>query len=128
MSDLFTSIMSGTISHTDKETDVASLDWNQHPTFAGVALKHLITGAETEGRFSAHLVRLDAGAEIGDHIHQDSWELHEITGGSGHCLLNGKIIPYTKGMVGVIPEKAPHTVQAGSSGLTILAKFIPALL
>ncbi len=104
MHDLFTSLTSGTIAHIAKDTNAETLDWNQHPTFAGVALKHLITGSDTEGRFSAHLVRLDAGCEIGDHVHPDCWELHEVAGGDGYCVLNGKTIPYKLGVAAVLPE------------------------
>ncbi len=52
-----------------KETTVVSLPWNPHASFAGVALKHLITGAQTGGRLNCHLVRIDPGCIAGDHCH-----------------------------------------------------------
>jgi len=128
MHDLFTSFTAGTIAHANKDTNAETLDWNAHPSFSGVSLKHLITGADTDGRFSAHLVRLDAGAEIGDHVHPESWELHEVAGGDGYCVLDGRTIPYKPGVAAVLPENVSHKVQAGDDGLTIMAKFIPALL
>jgi len=128
MTDLFASFTSGCIAHQNNTTDAKSLPWNPHPSLIGVSLKHLITGSETEGRFSVHLVKLDADAEISDHIHEDSWELHEIAGGEGYCILDGKRIPYEPGVVTVLPKKVKHSVQAGENGLFIMAKFIPALL
>jgi quercetin dioxygenase-like cupin family protein len=104
------------------------LPWRQHATFTGVALKHLVTGAETGGAFSVHLVRLEPGAEIGDHVHETSWELHEVAGGGGECVLEGNVIPYAPGSVAVMPLNAGHRVRAGKDGLRLLAKFVPALL
>ncbi|MEZ7197077.1 cupin domain-containing protein [Pseudodesulfovibrio karagichevae] len=125
---LFNEFDTGTVTGTKTKIDAADLPWHQHPTFAGVALKHLLTGAETGGAFSAHLVQLEPGAEIGDHVHETSWELHEVASGSGECLLEGQAIPYEPGRVAVMPLKAPHRVKAGEHGLCLLAKFVPALL
>ncbi|MGE4421680.1 MAG: cupin domain-containing protein [Pseudodesulfovibrio sp.] len=125
---LFNEFDTGLVTGTKTRKDAADLPWHQHPTFAGVSLKHLVTGAETDGRFSAHLVRLEPGAEIGDHVHETSWELHEVAEGSGECLLEGRSIPYAPGLVAVMPERAPHRVKAGRDGLCLLAKFVPALL
>ncbi|XXJ18202.1 cupin domain-containing protein [Desulfovibrio caledoniensis] len=125
---LFTLFDNGAVTADGAAKSATDLPWRQHPTFAGVALKHLITGAETGGAFSAHLVRLEPGAEIGDHVHETSWELHEVAGGDGECLLEGSAIPYEPGRVAVIPQNAPHRVRAGKDGLRLLAKFVPALL
>ncbi len=128
MNDLFTSFSSGNIIQESNSKTAGSLAWIPHPSNEGVNLKHLITGDETEGRFSAHLVKLDAGAEIGKHVHENHWELHEIAGGEGSCTLGMKIISYEPGDINVLPENIEHRVQAGENGLLILAKFIPALL
>ncbi|MCJ2165459.1 MULTISPECIES: cupin domain-containing protein [unclassified Pseudodesulfovibrio] len=125
---IFTKFDTGIIAGPDAPRGAAGLEWNAHPAFAGVSLKHLITGHETEGRFSAHLVRLEPGAEIGDHVHETNWELHEVAEGSGQCFLDGKCIPYEPGVVAIMPESASHRVQAGENGLCLLAKFMPALL
>lgn len=126
--ELFSLFDTGIVTAEGASASAADLPWNQHPNFAGVALKHLITGAETGGRFSAHLVRLEPGAEIGDHVHENSWELHEVAEGSGECLLLGRRIPYAPGGMAILPEKAVHRVRAGRDGLCLLAKFVPALL
>ena len=125
---LFDRFDGGTVNANREAKAADSLPWNPSPAFAGVSLKHLVTGAETGGRFSAHLVRLEPGAEIGEHVHETSWELHEVADGSGECLLDGQAIPYEPGLIAVMPENAPHRVRAGRDGLCLLAKFVPALL
>lgn len=125
---LFSLFDTGAVIADGAAKSAADLPWHQHPTFAGVALKHLLTGAETGGAFSVHLVRLEPGAEIGDHVHETSWELHEVASGSGECLLEGRAIPYEPGRIAVMPMKAAHRVRAGEDGLRLLAKFVPALL
>lgn len=128
MTDLLTSFASGNISRISGSKDAKSLAWNPHPSNAGVNLKHLITGDETEGRFSVHLVKLDPGAIIGEHVHEDHWELHAIVGGDGVCAVERNAVTYEAGDMNVLPENIKHSVQAGKNGLLILAKFIPALL
>ena len=111
-----------------RPTDVGRLSWNDHATFKGVSLKHLVTGKETGGKFSAHIVRVQAGCQIGDHVHADKYELHEVIGGTGTGILEGKEMRYVPGVVAVIPEDLHHSVIAGNEDLYLLAKFIPALL
>lgn len=107
--------------------EVESLPWNKHPTFDGVALKHLITSNATDGKFSCHVVRIDTGCAIGTHIHEGKWELHEVVKGKGYCLLENCKIDYSEGLVKAIPADLPHSVVAEEQ-LFLLAKFIPALL
>jgi quercetin dioxygenase-like cupin family protein len=132
MNDLFSDFDCGSVArladNAVTETLSGELSWHAHPVFAGVALKHLVTAAQTGGRFSAHLVRLEPGAEIGDHVHESSWELHEVAAGSGRCLLGGRPIDYAPGVAAVLPQDVPHSVRAGRDGLRLLAKFVPALL
>ena len=118
----------GKIVHLKKETDAKKLDWNAHPTFKGVSLKHLVKGEDTGGKFSCHLVKIEPNCEIGEHVHADKWELHEIIGGDGRGILGEKEIPYKAGVSVVIPEGVKHKVIAGKGGLYLLAKFVPALV
>lgn len=128
MNNIFTALDSGRMICLNTEVDAGSLKWNPHPTFAGVAMKHLMTGKETGGKFSMHLVRLEPCAEIGDHVHEKNWELHEVADGSGVCLLDGQRVKYEPGVAAVMPENVSHSVQAGEAGLCLLAKFMPALM
>ncbi|MBN2509680.1 MAG: hypothetical protein JXB03_05360 [Spirochaetales bacterium] len=126
--DTFTRFEKGCVQIDGIRIDACTLDWNEHPSFKGVYLKHLITGSLTKGRFSSHLVRIDAGAEIGTHVHESQLELHEVIAGSGFCEIENTQADYMAGVCAIIEAAASHRVQAGNGGLYMLAKFIPALV
>ena len=96
-------VAEGMIVCIDEDVDAGSLEWNAHSAFKGVFLKHLVKGKSTDGRLSCHLVKVESGCEIGEHIHGDRWELHEVIGGSGKGILAEKEIPYKQGVSVVIP-------------------------
>lgn len=110
-----------------KNINFNQLAWNKHPTFEGVELKHIITGKETNGQFSYHIVKIAPGKSIGNHIHEKQIETHEVIFGKGKCINNGFEIEYKPGTISIIPAKIPHKVTADENGLYIFAKFIPAL-
>lgn len=110
------------------ETVFVDLPWNAHPTFEGVELKHIVTGRDTGGQFSFHLVRVAPGKAIGTHVHQTQLETHEVIAGSGVCVSGGARLVYEPGVVSILPKGEPHAVEAGPEGLRLFAKFIPALL
>lgn len=126
--ELVEAIQTGLVCSLAEMTKVKELVWDEHPVFAGVALKHLVTGQQTEGKFSSHLVRVAAGCEIGNHIHKGKWELHEVIKGNGRCRIESKEVEYINGITAIIPADLPHSVKAGNEDLYILAKFVPALL
>ena len=128
MNDPFASLDLGTVVRPGDRIPAKDLAWNPHPAFSGVALKHLLTGADTDGRMSLHLVRLEPGAEIGEHVHEKSWELHQVAGGSGQLLLDGRTVEYHPGVAAALPENEPHAVRAGENGLRLIATFSPPLL
>ena len=126
--DILSAIQEGKVFCGSNEVNVKDLPWHEHPTFVGVALKHLITAKNTDGKFSSHLVRVNSGCEIGEHIHEGKWELHEVIEGHGKCIIENKKVNYYDGIVAIILPDIPHTVKAGEDDLYILAKFIPALV
>lgn len=103
------------------------IQWNKHPTFKGVELKHLITAKETDGQFSYHLVRIAPDCSIKLHIHETQLETHEVIEGFGKCICADNQILYNAGVIAVIPAGIEHEVTAGEKGLCLFAKFIPAL-
>lgn len=128
MTTIFDAMTRGTVSGGCPARNCGDLDWNPHPSFSGVELKHLVTGADTEGHFSVHLVRIAPGKAIGEHDHPASWELHEVAEGSGVCRMDTQELDYAPGAMAVLPAGRPHSVHAGEDGLKLLAKFIPALV
>jgi quercetin dioxygenase-like cupin family protein len=111
-----------------KTIDAKSLPWNEHSSFKGVYLKHLVKGEMTEGRLSCHLVWIKAGHAIGDHVHEGKWELHEVLQGTGVGDVDGKPFVYEPGVVAVIPEGVQHRIVADREDVYLFAKFFPALL
>jgi quercetin dioxygenase-like cupin family protein len=105
-----------------------SKGWNPHPKYAGVSMKHIITGVQSDNKLSSHVVRIDPNCTLEEHFHEGKTELHEVISGNGYCMLNGEKINYQTGDCALIPENVPHLVKAGEEGLILLAKFIPALL
>jgi mannose-6-phosphate isomerase-like protein (cupin superfamily) len=127
-SELVKKVDEGKIIYLEKEVGAKDLVWNAHPAFKGVSLKHLVKGESTNGKFSCHLVKVESNCEIGEHIHEDKWELHEIINGIGKGILADKEIQYKLGVSVVIPERVKHKVIAGEDDLYLLAKFVPALV
>lgn len=108
--------------------DFAALPWSPHPSFEGVALKAVVTSAETGGGFSYHLVRVAPGKAIGLHTHDPQLETHEVIAGSGVCRCGGQELEYEPGTVAILPAGVAHEVAAGPDGLYLFAKFMPALV
>ncbi len=125
---LFARFEQGKVIAPSAEKDAMSIKWNAHPTFKGVYLKHLLSGADTNKGFSFHLVRIEPGCEIGEHIHEGKWETHEVIAGAGQCAIGEKNIDYAPGVLTAIPDSIKHKVMAGEEGLLLFAKFVPALL
>lgn len=126
--DVFEAFDAGVCVVPGGETAFAGLAWNAHPVFDGVALKHLLTGRDTDGGFSYHLVRIEPGKAIGDHVHASQVETHEVIAGSGECVNGGIGIVYRPGVVTVFRPGTRHEVRAGDAGLRLFAKFMPPLL
>lgn len=108
--------------------DAGAFAWNDHPSFAGVAMKHLLRGEDTGGAVSCHLVRVAPGKALLPHIHEGQWELHEVVAGSGTAMIDGADMDYAPGVAAVIPKGLRHGVRAGEQGLVLFAKFFPALV
>ena len=126
-SDFLNELSSGNICLTDKQIPVNTLTWNPHAKFEGVFMKNLITGGDTGGALSCHIVKVEPGCILDTHLHAGKLELHEVVEGGGTLFLDGREFDYTVGVVGVIPADTPHKVVAGPDGLVLLAKFTPAL-
>ncbi|MGE4298662.1 MAG: cupin domain-containing protein [Desulfovibrionaceae bacterium] len=126
--DMAACLAQGTIAHLRKDVCAGECPWNAHPVFQGVALRHLVTGADTAGALSCHVVRIDPGCVLEEHVHAGQWELHEIVRGQGRARFAGRDVAYRPGCMAVIPMGQAHRVEAGPDGLVLLAKFFPALL
>ncbi len=124
---LFEAFEHGTLLVDGKSVNLAEIAWWNHPKCEGVALKHLITSAQSQGAFSYHLVRIAPHKAIQTHLHEHELETHEVIGGSGHCIKEGVTFAYGKGNISIFPKNTEHSIHADEKGLYLLAKFFPAL-
>lgn len=125
--DIFEKFNQGALVLPNGRKDFADIVWSKHPTFEGVELKHMITAADTDGKFSYHLVRIAPNCSIKNHIHETQLETHEVIAGVGECINDGKTIAYECGVISIMPAGVSHEVNAGNDGLYLFAKFMPAL-
>jgi quercetin dioxygenase-like cupin family protein len=123
-----TNIADGTIHFYNRSENISEVEWTKHPKFKGVYIKHMIKGADTCTLFSSHLVKIDPDCRLERHYHENQLELHEVLEGNGTCLLINERFDYNLGKMALIPKGEMHMVQANENGLTILAKFFPAIL
>lgn len=126
--DITTCVANGAVTYADRDEPSGQIQWNEHPKFKGVYLKHLVRGEDTGGMLSCHLVRIDSNGVLDEHMHENQWELHEIIEGDGILIFGGRHTPYSPGGMGVMPKGVKHKIIAGQNGLVLLAKFFPALL
>ncbi|NCD11442.1 MAG: cupin domain-containing protein [Epsilonproteobacteria bacterium] len=124
---IFEAFENGTLLVEGKSVHLREIDWWNHPKFEGVALKHLITSAQSQGSFSFHLVRISPHKAIQTHVHENELETHEVISGSGYCIKEGSTFSYTTGTMSIFPKKTKHSIHADAKGLYLLAKFFPAL-
>lgn len=122
------SIANGVIHYSDRLENTSDVEWTKHPKCRGVYLKHMIKSVDTGGLFSSHLVKIDPTCCLEMHCHENQLELHEALEGDGWCQLIEESFDYHVGKMTIIQKGENHMVQAGEKGLTIMAKFFPALL
>ncbi len=125
--DTFELFNNGKLVLPKKEAGFAEIAWSKHPAFKGVELKHIVTAKDTDGKFSYHLVRIAPDCSIGNHTHDIQLETHEVIKGSGKCVNAGSTILYEPGTISIMQAGAAHEVDAGSEGLYLFARFMPAL-
>ncbi|MDR1724362.1 MAG: cupin domain-containing protein [Tannerella sp.] len=126
-SSLVVNFLKGNVFLINGEQSVRDLPWNPHPSFKGVALKHLLLGKDSENQVSCHIVRIEPGCMLDTHIHDGKAEIHEVVAGSGKMYLDGREIEYSVGTLCLIPANTKHKVVAGKNGMYLFAKFLPAL-
>ena len=123
-----TNIANGTVHYADRSENISDAAWVEHPQFKGVYLKLMVKGADTSGLFSSHLVKIDPDRCLETHCHENQLELHEVLEGEGSCQLIDERFDYHLGKMAVIQKGENHRVRAGKKGLTLLAKFFPAMV
>lgn len=102
--------------------------WYSHHACKGVFLKDLVTGKETGGKFSYHIVHISKDCEVIDHDHETQWEWNMVISGSGVFVIGDKEVTMAPGQTFVTPPKIHHSVNAGDEDVSLMALFVPALV
>jgi len=103
-------------------------EWREHPRFAGVLMKQLLTSADN-GLASVNMVRLPAGREIGRHTHPTQVETVFILSGEGWLFLGTGEVHLTPGQVLAVPMNTVHGLRNPfEQELEILAVFTPPMV
>ena len=108
--EVFEAFTCGRLAVPGKNIPFEQIAWSKHPTFEGVELKHMITGKETDGQFSYHLVRIAPGKAIKNHIHETQLETHEVIAGAGVCINDGAELKYETGVISIMPADYTGTL------------------
>ena len=99
--------------------------WGEHPRFAGVLLKQLLTSADN-GLASVNMVRLGAGREIPHHTHPAHVETAFILSGKVYLWLGDREVLFSAGQVVAVPMNTVHGLRNPfEQDLEVLAMFTP---
>jgi quercetin dioxygenase-like cupin family protein len=126
--ELFDKFDNGKYYTQGSKVELSGIKWNKHAKFEGVEMKNIITGSQTGGSFSYHLIKIEPGKSIGLHTHATQVETHEVVYGKGIGTIGGVKHEYVPGTLTLLPVGVEHSVDAGPDGLYLLAKFIPSLI
>ena len=104
--------------------DAADVEWAPHRTFANVFAR-LLVGGQTNPALSLHLVRLEPGAEITPHTHDEA-ETFYLLSGRGVLVMGDEEIELGPGCGGLAPPGVVHGMRnPGPQPTVVLAIFTP---
>ncbi len=108
--------------------DSAVEQWGEHPRFAGVQLKQLLTSADN-GLASVNMVRLAAGREIPHHTHPVHVETVFILSGRSYLWLGDREVLISAGQAAAVPMNTVHGLRNPfDEDLEVLAMFTPPIV
>ena len=108
--------------------DAAVETWGDHPRFAGVMLKQLLTSADN-GLASVNMVRLAAGRVIPQHTHPVHVETVYILSGQAYLWLGDREVLVSPGQAVAVPMNTVHGLRNPfDQDLEVLAMFTPPIV
>jgi len=107
--------------------DTQAGDWQEHPRFAGVLMKGLLTAADND-LASVNVVRVPPGREIGRHRHARQVETIYVLAGKGFFWLGQVETPVRAGQIVAVPIGVEHGLRnPGAEPVELLTFFTPPL-
>ena len=108
---------------------VDSISWVPHPTAADVHIKPMITSKEHALDVTCMLVKVPAGKEVPEHIHEDQDDiLYPLEGKAAMWVDGGENFTLAPGVVVRVPKGVKHKIFHVSEDLLIYDVFCPALI
>jgi len=108
--------------------DAAVETWGEHPRFAGVMLKQLLTSADN-GLASVNMVLLKAGRVIPHHTHPVHVETVYILSGQAYLWLGDREVLISAGQAVAVPMNTVHGLRNPfDQELEVLAMFTPPIV
>jgi len=110
-------------------TNVESQSWDPHPFAAGVAIKPLVTKKDHDLNVSCILVKVPAGVEIQEHIHEEQVDILYPIRGKAEMIVEGAgNFSLEPGVVVRVPRGAKHRIFNVTEELIIYDVFHPATI
>jgi mannose-6-phosphate isomerase-like protein (cupin superfamily) len=106
-------------------TDPDSVEWVEHPTFAGLYFKPIET-RDTHPTSRVSIVRVEVGGEISAHIHEAETETAYVISGEGVIFFGDDEFPFSAGMVTTVVPGTRHGVRnTGDIPMEVFAMHTP---
>ena len=107
------------------ENDVA---WTPHPSgLAGVEMKKLRSGRNSEFQESIAIVRINAGAVVPSHVHQNEDDNLYILSGKGRMKVGSELYELIKGSQISVPAGIQHEIFDVDEDLFVYDVFAPGI-
>ena len=108
---------------------VDDINWRPHPLFKEVNIKPLVTKKEDGLNVTCMLVRIPAGSEIPEHVHEEQVDiLYPIRGQAEMNVEGTGTFPLKPGMIVRVPKGTKHKIFNVTEELLIYDVFQPATL
>jgi len=105
--------------------DTLTSEWKEHPRFAGILMKPLLTRADN-ALANVSLVHVPPGREVGRHIHPTQVETVYLKSGKSILIVGDTEAPLEAGQIVAIPIGAEHALRnVGPEPVELLAFFTP---
>ena len=105
--------------------NTADSEWGDHPRFAGVKMKPLLTKADNE-LANVSKVQVPPGCEVGWHSHPTQVETVYLLTGQAVLTIGSTESAMMAGCIVAIPAGAEHALRnVGTEPIELLAFFTP---
>jgi quercetin dioxygenase-like cupin family protein len=108
---------------------VDNISWHPHPVVKGVTIKPLATKSEDDLNVTCLLVKIPAGAEVPEHIHEEQVDiLYPIQGQAEMVVEGAGQFALKPGIVVRVPKGTKHKIFNVTEELLIYDVFQPPVL